>query len=229
MRRLSLTLFPVAVVVWAVMSCALAPAADAAVSTVPVVACHTTFGVQGNPPTIPARLRTEGTPKMVQGLTAYTNYYTYLIGPSGLVCQGVVGADGSSTLSAWRRGRPRPGRHSTEAGLTLDQASACVGCIGTMLCPFLPKLADEIFPDVPCTQAVPSGETVQPVNANVVRFTDPPRVRGDGDPSGGQNAAHGADGYGGRRRGSFETACTLPASQRWVCTASVNDAIARYG
>jgi hypothetical protein len=199
-------------------------------TTARVVLCRTEF-VPGNPPAIPTKIAVDGNPWSVRGLAAYTNYDTYLIAPAGMACKGEVAEDGGANLIVWHRGEPEPRARSREEGLTLSQESACVGCMYSLACPMFPSLADRIYPGfsqgVPCG-APPSREQILPQGPDLARFSDPPSVAGDGDPSGGPYTAEGAVGYA-RSKGAFRITCTLPAGERWICRVSLNDAIARYG
>ena len=210
---------------------ALAPRASAkAKSTVPVVLCRTEF-VPGSPPAIPTKIAVDGNPRSVRGLAAYTNYDTYLIAPAGMACKGEVAEDGGANLIVWHRGKAEPRAPSSEQGLTLSQESACVGCMYSLACPMFPSLAERIYPGysqaVPCGTP-PPGEQIFPQGPDLGRFSDPPGVAGDGDPSGGPYTAESAVGYA-RSKGAFRITCTLPASERRICRISLNDAIARYG
>ena len=197
--------------------------------TVPVVVCRTEY-VPGSPPAVPTRIAIDGSPSSVRGLAAYTNHATYLIAPAGMACKGEVAQDGGANLIVWQRGKPEPRAHSHAEGLTLSQESAWVGCMYSLACPMFPSLANRIYPGfskaVPCGTPTPR-EQIRREGPDRGRFSDPPGVAGDGDPSGGPYTAEGAVGYA-RRKGAFRITCTLPAGQRRICRASLNDATARY-
>jgi hypothetical protein len=173
-----------------------------ATANVPVVLCRTEF-VPGNPPAIPTKIAVDGNPWSVRGLAAYTNYDTFLIAPAGMACRGEVAEDGGARLIVWHRDEPEPGARSREEGLTLSQESACVGCMYSLACPMFPSLADRIYPGfpVPCGTPPPR-EQIFPQGPDLGRFSDPPSVAGDGDPSGGPYTAEGAVGYA-RSQGAF--------------------------
>ena len=209
----------------------IAPRASAETkSSVPVVVCRTEF-VPGSPPAVPTKIAVDGNPRSVRGLAAYTNYDTYLIAPAGMACKGEVAEDGGANLIVWHRGEAEPRARSSEEGLTLSQESACVGCMYSLACPMFPSLAERIYPGysqtVPCGTP-PPGEQIFPQGPDLGRFSDPPGVAGDGDPSGGPYTAESAVGYA-RRKGAFRITCTLPAGERRICRVSLNDAVARYG
>jgi hypothetical protein len=199
--------------------------AEAAQPTVPTVSCHTTFGVQGQHPRLPARVAVGGNPRSVRSLVAYSEPYAHLLGPSGMKCAASVGADGGQEITVWRDGQPEPRTHSHEQGLTLQVIPACVGCMYSLVCPLDPSLANRIYPGFPaCPTTAPAKEKIVR-RGDLLLFSDPPSVAGDADPSGGQYWAYGAAGYS-RRHGAFGASCTLPNSQRWICTAALDDAIA---
>jgi hypothetical protein len=204
---------------------------SAAAKTVAVVRCPTREGVVQPHPQIPSRISVEGRPDSVIGLVAYTNGEEFLIGPKGMICAGAVGVDGTALILVWPKGLTEPRRHSHEAGLSLFVDPACVGCQAEQACPFFTAFAKSV--GFPCTDAIPSGERVERVNADLVAYEDPAGVNGDGWPSGGPDPANGIVGlFGARFRGHPEevvaATCTLRASDHELCTASLNDAATRY-
>jgi hypothetical protein len=72
---------------------------------------------------------------------------------------------------------------------------------------------------------------VIPIAAGIVTFEDPPGVKGDGRPSGGQYPADGVMTYhpSAQEDGSWQETCTLPASEKNICTAVLNTFISWYG
>jgi hypothetical protein len=163
-----------------------------------------------------------------RGLVAYTNTDIYLVGPRGMRCSGIVGADGGSQVIVWPQGRSRPGPHARTDGLTLSLEPACVGCQAEAVCPFFTALARSL--GFPCVSGVPPGERVVRLRPNVVFFEDPPGVAGSGWPSGGPDPANGFVGRaGGPNRPVYRSTCTLPSSENSVCTTSRNDVLHRYG
>jgi hypothetical protein len=201
--------------------------AAAASPAVPVVRCHTRFGiVQPKPPAIPRRLDVRGHPASVSGLVAYTNTVTFLLGPANWACKSLVGADGTSSMIVWPQGNREPGPHTNEAGVKLDAAPDCSSCQAELVCPFMAAVAASF--DFPCTGGIPAGEDVTRLRHDLVAFEDPPGIAGSGDPSGGNDPANGVVGWAGTSRGAFRAICTLPAQEHRVCTTVLDDAIARY-
>jgi hypothetical protein len=192
-----------------------------------VVSCPTGFAL-ANPdlPKLPLAIKVLHAPSSVRGLAAYTNSIDYLIGPVGMNCSGGIGANGSSALTTWRRGTRKPTRGSRSDGLSLYRETACVGCMADLACPFFPAFALKTSGS-PCWTHATRGELVVHPNAQVALFEDPPGVLGVGFPSGGPHSANGVVQLSSRS-GVSRATCTLPRSQRWVCTVSLNDAMARY-
>jgi hypothetical protein len=217
------------------MSIALAAALALAVSAataapgarVHVVRCRTTFGL-GESHRAPRTLEVRAA-AAAAGLVAYTNTQTFLLGPPGLRCQGLVAVDGGSQIVAWRSGNRAPGPHSRIAGLSLDIETACSACRADEACPFFPAVAGGL--GFACVDAIPAPEVVRRRSSRVVLFTDPPHFAGSGWPSGGNYAARGVAGTAGSVRNGvvYRATCTLPPSDRAACGLVVADAIRRYG
>jgi hypothetical protein len=204
-----------------------APAAPP--NVVPVVRCPTRYPFTQHP-TPPHTITVLGRPASTRGLAAYTNAFTYLIGPVGMKCAGVQAVDGGSQVIIWPHRYAKPSLHSRSPGLTISIDPACASCKAYDACPLLPSVASSV--GFPCTTAIPAGERVYVLRTTVVLFEDPPGVAGDGWPSGGPYPANGLVGEITsipRYPGIYRSTCTLPASKHAVCTASLNDAIARYG
>jgi hypothetical protein len=219
----------VAVVVLA----AAATAGAAPGHAVRVVRCHTEYGVPPGPITGRARLRARGSPRSTASLVAYTNTEEFLIGPAGMACSGLIGADGGGRIIVWRRGQHSLGEHAHRDGMTFLTDPACVGCQAGDACPFFRAFASGL--GFPCSGGVPPGEVVTRKSPRRAFFEDPPGVEGDGWPSGGPNPANGVVAIQGslspgpRQRSVSRATCTLPARAHATCTVSLNDVVARYG
>jgi hypothetical protein len=147
-------------------------------------------------------------------------------------CAGTIGADGTTALavgpSALTREVNAEDRSYAGRGLTLIYDPDCSSCEAEALCPFFPVSARKI--GFPCPSGIPHGERSHKLTPSVVVFEDLPGVHGDGWPSGGRDAASGLDGHSARYGSSvYRATCTLPASERWICTVSLNDVRSRYG
>jgi hypothetical protein len=212
---------------------AAAHASPTATGTVPVVRCHTTFGIENgwSQFRVPRRLRVGGHPSSLAGLSGYTNGISILLAPSGMTCSGTVGTDLTAELTVYPRGDHRPTAHSATPALDLDYFPDCTSCEAGLACPFFPSWANRTAGFTVCTTHVPEGEKVVRPNSRLALFTDPPGVRGDGYPSGGLNSAYGlvslSDPRGDPR--VVRATCSLPASEARVCTRSLDDVLARYG
>jgi hypothetical protein len=195
---------------------------------VPVVRCPTVFGVSYHV-VWPRSVSVLHSPSSTRGLDAYTNSQLVLIGPADMNCRGIVAVDGGTQIVVWPVGYSRPSQHSHAAGLTLSLDPACASCKAADACPFFGQFAAQ--EGFPCPTGIPTGESVYVLNTTTTLFEDPPGVAGSGWPSGGPDAANGLVGItGSREDGSvYRSTCTLPASQRWICTVSLNDALSRYG
>ena len=196
---------------------------------VPVVRCSTQFGISAGSVKLPQRIRLLGVAQRSNDLAAYTNTQLYLIGPAGMDCAGIVGADGGASVVVWPAGGSELQPGSTGEGLTFMLEPACASCRAVDACPFFTLIANSL--GFPCTQEIPVGEQIVRQSARVVAFDDPAGVAGDGWPSGGVDPASGVVGVSGAAPDQevFRTTCTLPVSERAVCDTSNTDVIARYG
>lgn len=202
-----------------------AGASSSQVAVLPVVYCHTLFGI-GTPPRAIAKTVTVRSSTSTAGLAAYSNSKIYLLGPRGLRCSGTVATDGGELVVAWAKGKPEPTAHSRGIGLTLLIDPACAGCRADDACPFFRAFAKSL--GFPCTAGVPAGERVVQLPHSVIAFEDPPGVAGSGWPSGGPVPANGVVGFTpGQSAGVYRSTCTLAVSS--VCTTVLNDVISRYG
>jgi hypothetical protein len=213
-----------------------ASTAGATASTsVRVVRCPTTFGSRGEARATPSTVAVLHDPASTRGLVAYTNTDIFLIAPVGMHCAGIVGADGTSALAvgppALTRELDEPSRSYSGIGLTLSYDPDCAGCEAEDLCPFFPQSARTL--GFPCTTGILRDEQTHRLTPRLTLFEDPPGVRGDGWPSGGPDAANGLDGFTAPNKTTqttvYRATCTLPASERWICTTTLNDVISRYG
>jgi hypothetical protein len=229
MRRILLIRMAAAIAAVCVVTVPAPAASAASAGRVPVVRCPTespiSDGEVGKPP---PSLTVLHSPSSTHGLVAYTNLEEFLIGPAGMQCSGAVGADGNGQISVWPHGLKTLSNHSKSEGLTLTFIPACVGCKAGVACPFFSQFATE--ENLPCPTGIPEGEHVYGLTIDATLFDDPPGIAGSGWPSGGPYAANGIVGVGSApAHVVFRSTCTLPASQRWVCTVSLNDVLSRYG
>jgi hypothetical protein len=144
-------------------------------------------------------------------------------------CSGVVGEDSCSSLVVWPKGVTKPASHSPSDGITLTVYPLCASGRAAIACPFFPKFAASLT--FPCsTTSLPRGENEYVIDANATTFQDPPGVPGDGWPSGGSDSANGIVGINPSQESLvYRATCTLPKSETWICTVSLNDVFDRYG
>jgi hypothetical protein len=152
-----------------------------------------------------------------------------ILGPTGWSCMAFYGADGSGGITI----TPAGAGPSAPAVIAGSETSACVGCTLGQACPLFANAADAYLAGFgqPCPTRPPAAETVMAVAAGIVTFEDPPGVKGDGRPSGGQYAADGVMTYhpSAQNDGSWQETCALPASEKNICTAALNTFISWYG
>jgi Domain of unknown function (DUF4850) len=228
-----------------------APTATSPSTTVPttesaslsVVTCPTSFGYPTpTPATLPASVAVT-IPRSLSGqLSVYsdTQGEMKLVGPSGWTCQALIGADGSegevvtepgeTVPPMWSGGWPLS-PDSTVQAIMGSQSSACAGCTVGQACPLfsaaVTAYANEFGQS--CSSR-PASEAVQPINSDIVSFEDPPGVTGDGIPSGGRNPSNGVmTYYPVNENGSWLETCTLPTTEKDLCTTTLNSFIAWYG
>ena len=218
------------------------PAADISTS-LPVVACPTSYGVDPAPAAknLPSALTVSVPADLASQLTVYADEagIMELIAPTGWDCTASIGADGSSEESITPTGEVLPQSNvlpsgSQDEAIVGTQNGGCEGCASSQACPFF-ATANQADPGTCTNTSPPSGEDVTQLAANIVGFEDPPGLAGDANPSGGEYPANAVMTYTQDPAGStgnfwssyFET-CTLPYSQQALCTAVLNDFASRY-
>jgi hypothetical protein len=162
-----------------------------------------------------------------------------VLAPTGWDCTASVGADGSSEESVTPTGEVLPNNSdslpagSTDEAVVGTQNGGCQGCADYQACPYFSAAAQDL--GSPCTSTPPSTESIVPISSRVVSFSDPPNTVGGGNPSGGEYPANAVmtyvmdpPGSEGNYVTSWLETCTLPYSQHALCTAVLNDFVARY-
>jgi hypothetical protein len=202
---------------------------------VPVVACPTGPPIGGTAlPKYPRTLAVSLAPALAARLAFYTDSTRAvepILAPRGWACNVSIGGDGMTTVIVYRSGTagtyPAPFRASGAQAVSAHSDSACQGCIYNTVCPLVPLVREafsSIYPTgFSCSETKPPIEEVRWISGsptipptqtgiNVVGFTDPPGVAGDGAPSGGRYIARGvllfATNSSQGNAASFET-CTL--------------------
>jgi hypothetical protein len=196
---------------------------------VPVSRCPTTFGVQGEktktpPATMPATL----TSAVGTKVSFYAGAITVL-GPAGGKCASSEGADGSAGITIVPAGGDP--QHPT-AGVTVQEVPACQGCMADLVCAFFPSAGKNLGYSFTCSGSSNlKDEIVTHVARNVVRFEDPPNVKGNGANSGGANPVQGLVFYlpphGKWSDDAARIECALPSSESHVCSAVLDDYLAQ--
>jgi Caspase domain/Domain of unknown function (DUF4850) len=196
-----------------------------------VVICPTSLGAGNRPAVSLPRSR----PLVVlQALAAELSVYVdnqgimELVGPKGWSCTAAYGADGSGGVGVYPHGEGP----SSAVAIVGSESSACVGCTLLEACPLFPSAATALHSDLgqPCPTRPPAAETRVAIAAGIVAFEDPPRVKGDGRPSGGQYPANGVMTYHpSAPDGSWQVTCTLPSSEKDFCTEVLNTFVSWYG
>jgi serine/threonine protein kinase len=212
-------------------------------TSLPVVACPTSYGVDPAPAAknLPSALTVSVPLDLASQLTVYADEagVMELIAPTGWDCTASIGADGSSEESITPTGEVLPQSNALPSGsqdeaIVGTQNGGCEGCASGQACPFF-ATANQADPGTCTNTSPPSGEEVTQLAANIVGFEDPPGLAGDANPSGGEYPANAVMTYTQDPAGStgnfwssyFET-CTLPYGQQTLCTAVLNDFASRY-
>jgi hypothetical protein len=163
-----------------------------------------------------------------------------LIGPKGWICRAEFGAEGSGGLVISPAGESIhkvPGSRGHVPSLSNAEAiegyqtGASAPDGAALACPVIAAAATANARELKQACPHPTGETVLPKTPTEVAFYDPPGVAGEGAPSGGLVPAYGVVLYlPGKGKGTaYVSTCTLPAAQSAICTAVLNDFVARYG
>jgi pimeloyl-ACP methyl ester carboxylesterase len=197
--------------------------------SLPVVSCPTSLGIDRPAVTLPQSRPVAVPQALAAGLSVYadTQGIMEVLGPKGWSCTAAIGVDGSGGVTVY----PAGADPSSPVAITGSETSVCVGCTLAQACPLFPSAATASRSDLgEACPAHPAAETVAPVAAGIVSFEDPPGVKGDGQPSGGQYPADGVMTYHpSAQEGSWQETCTLPASEKDICTAVLNTFVSWYG
>jgi hypothetical protein len=206
----------------------------------PLNVCKTSVGSSSDTPAdLPANVRVRLAPGFSNKLAVYSDNEGVIevLAPTGWTCTAQIAGDGSSGVQVTPPGQTGITSATLSAGSTdevinASQTSACVGCRESLACPLFDSAANayrSIYQHA-CPARRPPSEVVTNVNAHVVEFTDPPGVRGDAVPSGGEYPATGVMTYYGDKtsEGSWTETCVLPATDSAMCKAIVANFDLRY-
>ena len=159
--------------------------------------------------------------------------YPRVIAPRDWSCSASQGVDGNASLEAAPLYQsPSGSKWSGGQGISIEVDPVCSYCRLKLACPFFSSARQQFSKYYPgltgCTSAPPP-ETLYQLGNNAVAFSDPPRVIGDGVPSGGSYQANGVAIFESQTsNGSVVSTCTLPNADRRLCTASLNEVLVDY-
>ena len=212
-------------------------------ATLPVVACPTSYGVEPAPAAkiLPSTISVSVPKDLASQLSVYADEAGLMdvLAPKGWDCTASLGADGSGGVTVLPAGEVLPNTSnalpagSTAEAIVATQNGGCQGCADYQACPYFAAAAQHL--GSPCTSTPPSAESIAPLSSTVVSFADPPGTAGGANPSGGEYPANAVmtyvmnpPGSVGNSVTSWLETCTLPYSQHALCTAVLNDFVARY-
>jgi hypothetical protein len=241
------TVYTVVITAVAVFSFLLSGVADAqgnVTAQVPLVECVTGTGTTQAPKPMPATKALSIPAAVVNKMAAYSDDQgeMYLLAPLGWTCQASLGADGNDSIAVYPPGEVGTSQfalgHSwpkSAKAVTGDLLPTCYACFVGQACTFFPAAEHDLVRDfgkqLSCT-ALPSGQAVSRISPSVIAFQDPAGVIGTGEPSGGVYPASGVVTFKDRSPsgiyGSAMETCTLPKSERAVCSAAVQSFIASW-
>jgi hypothetical protein len=215
-----------------------ADGAGAATISVPVVPCTTQFGVTGQTlPAPPASLSVAMAKQTAEQLSFYSNSAITVLAPKGWTCAGLVAADGIQQLNVVPPGQAQvtigePSSSDTQ-GITTQLDYTGHGPGAFLVCGLFPgtPAALKAAAIAPCS-TIPAQEQVQRPTPDTAIFSDPPGVRGSGDPSGGRYGTYGVVIYPQTADASSgdvtvaKASCTL-ASNAGLCKTIIADFVAR--
>jgi hypothetical protein len=212
----------------------LATAGATSTTTVPVVVCPTSLGVNSPQTPVASSARV---PASATGLVVYsaTSGYIQILGPRNLACQAEIGADGDGEITVAPANSPNQAIGRGGVGAVADPT--CLGCLLTLACPFFPAaLAAARHYQYGCT-APPFGQVTHRVSADAVLFSDPageyvsPRSEGL-VPSDSPYPTKGVVVYdtytykGYHDSTAMEAVCVLPANEQDICTVVLDEFLA---
>lgn len=196
------------------------PASTSRSPVVPVVSCDTTFGVTGqsapwHPESLPVSLPTATAKK----LNFYSNGFFTVLAPKGWACEGIVAANGSSSLSV----HPATPQGSTGAGASASAQSVTItndytghGPGAALVCAYFPS-SPAARDASPCP-ALPAGTNVELLTADIAEAREPsgadtivvyPQIGSDDSVN------------------VTLARCALASSQRSLCASVLSDVLAR--
>jgi hypothetical protein len=166
-----------------------------------------------------------------------TNEIEVVLAPRGWSCQAGYGADGSGSISVYPRGESTPNpfaevtirANSTDEAITLSETGGSPVIAAGTACPYFANAAAQAqqYGDRSCTP--PANSVVEPISQDAVGVAIPAGQSAGGIPSGGLYVTNVVVLYSAMTQpGTYQGSCTLPQDEHTVCTAVLNDVVARY-
>lgn len=146
-----------------------------------------------------------------------------LIAPHDWTCTGFVSEDGGNSFTAVPPGEvpPSPQEGASEETpvpeIAVYGVPACQGCVYGIAGAYFPASGDNGTYTTPTK--IPAGEIYRRVGTHVVDFTDPPGVKGTGEPSGGSDPSVGAIVF--KPHSAAVITCILPPAEVEICTTAI--------
>jgi hypothetical protein len=210
-------LVPVLLMAAGLAGCGHTHQTGADIGSVRTVRCPTAFGVEGAHVKTPARTVAVRNSMSVDSQLRYYVGGIPVLAPAGWRCKSLVSVDGGASITVKPATRAR-GRSS--AGVTVDEVSACQGCMAELVCPYFPHAEQQLGYSMPCPGRRPAEYVARHVGRNVVSFTS---ARGPNMMLGLVVFLPPAD---RRSDSASEISCQLPAAKRALCEAVVNTYLA---
>jgi hypothetical protein len=166
-----------------------------------------------------------------------TDEIEVVLAPRGWNCRAGYGADGSGSISVYPNGESTPNpfaevtirANSTDEAITLSETGGSPVIAADTACPYFANAAVQAqqYGDRNCIP--PANSVVEPISQGAVGVAIPARQSATGIPSGGLYVTNVVVIYSAATQpGTYQGSCTLPQGERAVCTAVLNDTVARY-
>jgi hypothetical protein len=181
--------------------------------SLPVTACTTSTGADEAPPSPPATTVVTVAASLAGRIGVYGDGYDLVMGPAGWSCEAQVGADGSTSLRIWSPG-------DANAQVTTETNGGCYGCALILACSTFAAASEQYATDFGlCDAQRPPEEQVLAETAELIAFTDAPRVAGTGTGSGGPYEARGLVWYSNDGNAAYasKATCTLAPAEGDLC------------
>jgi hypothetical protein len=173
------------------------------------------MGTDEAPPSPPATTEVTVAAGLAGRIGVYGDGYDLVMGPAGWTCEAQIGADGSTSLRIWSP-------TDTHAQVIAETNGGCYGCALILACSTFATASEQYAVDFGlCDPQRPPGEQVRAETAELIAFTDPPRVAGTGTGSGGADEANGLVWYSndGATALASKATCVLAPADGDLCGA----------